>query len=330
MREEDQTRVNKMAQALFDNESSDLWKEVKRSRGTRKLQTTVQTAISPQEIVSLFKDHFASLYTSVDGSASGIADFARDGSAQCTRDDWVLFSKEEIMHTVHQLQLDKGDSDYLLCSSALKFAPRDLYTHMARLINDIAVTGYFPSMLKENTIILILKRSTLDPSCMDNYRAISLSSLFGKVIDHLFLRRCMDFFSTKENRYAFKKNGSCNKCTFVLIEVINCYVSNGFSPIACFLEMHKAFDRVNLTTLFAKLPDREVPPHVLRLLLGLYTQQKARVLWNGVYSEHFPISNGVKQGGVFHQSCSVCTLTRYLKYLNDEISVALLKNTFLA
>ena len=87
MREEDQMRVNKMAQALFNNESSDLWKEVKRSRGTRKLPTTVQTATSPQEIVSLFKDHFASLYTSVDGSALSIADFARDVSAQYTRDD---------------------------------------------------------------------------------------------------------------------------------------------------------------------------------------------------------------------------------------------------
>ena len=169
---------------------------------------------------------------------------------------------------------------------------------MAYLINDIAVTGHFPSMLKENTIIPILKRSTLDPSCMDNYTAISLSSLFGKVIDHLLLRRYMDFFSTNENQYAFKKNGSCNKSTFVLTEVIKYYVSNGSSPIACFLDMHKAFDRVNLTTLFAKLHDCEVPPHALRLLLGLYTQQKARVLWNGVYSEHFLISNGVKQGGI--------------------------------
>ena len=151
-------------------------------------------------------------------------------------------------------------------------------------------------MMKENTIIPILKRSTLDPSCMDNYRAISCFSLFGKVIIHLLLRRYIDFFSTNENQYAFKKNGSCNKCTFVITEVIKYYVSNRSSPIACFLDMHKAFDRVNLTTLFAKL--REVPPHALRLLFGLYTQQKARVLWNGVYSEHFLISNGVKQGGI--------------------------------
>ena len=68
---------------------------------------------------------------------------------------------------------------------------------MARLINDIAVT-HFPSMLKENAINPILKRSTLEPSCMDNYRAISLSSLFGKMIDHLLPKRYMDFFSTDE------------------------------------------------------------------------------------------------------------------------------------
>ena len=41
-----------------------------------------------------------------------------------------------------------------------------------------------------------------------------------------------------------------------------------------------------------------MPVHVIRVLLNSYTGQQVRVLWNGIYSENFCASNGVKQGGI--------------------------------
>jgi len=32
--------------------------------------------------------------------------------------------------------------------------------------------------------------------------------------------------------------------------------------------------------------------------MNMYTTQQVRVLWNGSYSRGFPVTNGVKQGGV--------------------------------
>src|SRR5664279_3078668 len=34
------------------------------------------------------------------------------------------------------------------------------------------------------------------------------------------------------------------------------------------------------------------------VLLNMYTGQQVRVLWNGIYSNCFSVSNGVKQGGI--------------------------------
>ena len=46
------------------------------------------------------------------------------------------------------------------------------------------------------------------------------------------------------------------------------------------------------------LIDRGIPAIYLRLILVMYTQQTANVLWNGAISTDFSIGNGVKQGGV--------------------------------
>ena len=64
------------------------------------------------------------------------------------------------------------------------------------------------------------------------------------------------------------------------------------------LDASKAFDRVNLITLFKKLYMKGLCPMYLRFLMILYRDQTMRVRWNGSISEQFSVSNGVKQGGV--------------------------------
>lgn len=87
-------------------------------------------------------------------------------------------------------------------------------------------------------------------------------------------------------------------CTLVLKEVIAYYAESNSSTFCVFLDASKAFDRVEYCALFRKLLSRNLPGVVLRLLRNIYTGQLVHVLWNGVYSNWFNISNGVKQGGI--------------------------------
>ena len=59
-----------------------------------------------------------------------------------------------------------------------------------------------------------------------------------------------------------------------------------------------AFDRVEYCKLFQLLIDRNMCLMFLRLFLYMFTHQKLRVKWNGVCSELFDVTNGVKQGGI--------------------------------
>ena len=64
------------------------------------------------------------------------------------------------------------------------------------------------------------------------------------------------------------------------------------------MDASKAFDRVNLLTLFKKLIKRNMCSLVLRFFIDSYCYQMIRNKWNTAISCSFDTSNGVKQGGV--------------------------------
>ena len=64
--------------------------------------------------------------------------------------------------------------------------------------------------MRVNTIIPLLKNGHLDPRKKTNYRAISLSSVLGKVLDHLILLRYQSQLCSSDYQFAFKAGASCN------------------------------------------------------------------------------------------------------------------------
>ena len=94
------------------------------------------------------------------------------------------------------------------------------------------------------------------------------------------------------------KKTSTIHCVSSIFETANHYVSSAGAAHVCMLDASKAFDRVNLLTLFRKLHNRSMCPLFLRFLIHSYCNQKMRVKWNGSLSGTFSASNGVKQGGV--------------------------------
>ena len=65
-----------------------------------------------------------------------------------------------------------------------------------------------------------------------------------------------------------------------------------------FLYCSKAFDRVSYPLMFEVLKNRGLCPVYLRLLIVLYKANVLLVKWQQECSDLFPMSNGVKQGGI--------------------------------
>ena len=110
--------------------------------------------------------------------------------------------------------------------------------------------------------------------------------------------KCGSVFQSSDCQFGFKPAHSTTQCSFVVEEIIEFYNNNGSSVFLATLDASRAFDRVEYCKLFEILITRDMCPMYIRLLLYMYTHQKLRVKWNGIYGNMFNVSNGVKQGGI--------------------------------
>ena len=83
-----------------------------------------------------------------------------------------------------------------------------------------------------------------------------------------------------------------------MIIIIRNRKNDGRDTYTCFVDMAKAFDRVNRDILFIKLANIGVSGNMLESIKTLYAECKASVNVNGSYTDFFNITAGVKQGDV--------------------------------
>ena len=84
----------------------------------------------------------------------------------------------------------------------------------------------------------------------------------------------------------------------VLKDIVNYYHSLNSPVFMCFLDIKKAFDRVNHFKLFKELLDRGVPGNIVHLLFFWYRHQLFQVRWGQLLSQPFRVTNGIRQGGL--------------------------------
>ena len=133
----------------------------------------------------------------------------------------------------------------------------------------------------------------------DKYRSIAISSILGKILDHIIIVKQSDALTTFQHQYGFKANSSTVLCSTMVIETVQYYTENGARPVyVLLLDASKAFDKVAFNVLFNELRDRAVYQRIIKLLYFMYTNQSCSVKWDNEQSDYFKISNGVKQGGV--------------------------------
>ena len=83
-----------------------------------------------------------------------------------------------------------------------------------------------------STIVPILKNKRGNKCDSSNYRAIAISSLFGKLLDMLIFEQQSESLSTDVLQFGYKANSSTIICTSLLIETIDYYREN---KIECYL-----------------------------------------------------------------------------------------------
>ena len=137
------------------------------------------------------------------------------------------------------------------------------------------------------------KNPRLDLKNSENYRAIALSSVFGKIV----IEKQVEQLGTLELQFCYKTKSSTLMCSTGLTKTIEYYVSRKTPVYALLIDASKAFDCVSHIKLFNTLQAHGVCPLIIQVLYNMYTNSDMQVRWKSELSNVFPLMNGVKQGG---------------------------------
>ena len=207
-------------------------------------------------------------------------------------------SVADINRAIRKLKAGKSDSNDCITSDHFVNAPNDLHVHIALLLSAMLVHGNGPHDMLMSVLVPIPKNVKKSLRDSTNYRSIAISSIIGKILDNVVLYKHHNALSLNDLQFGFKPGFSTTQCTFVLEEVVDNYVRAGSMVSVVLLDASKAFDRVSFPKVFRLLMQRGLCPLVTRLLLSMYISQSMLVRWQGIRSEPFNCTNGVKQGAV--------------------------------
>ena len=175
--------------------------------------------------------------------------------------------------------------------------------HLILLIFNYHLTSQHTSKnLKKDLILPFHKGKGKDTQDPQNYRGITLTSTFAKLLE-LVLKPSMDK-SLKadcipdEQQFGFQKNHSCIMTSCTLELIIESNTCQKRTTYVALLDAEKAFDKVWHDGLFHKLDKTNIDPSHNALLRSFYNNLESQVFWDGKTSESIPILQGVRQGGV--------------------------------
>ena len=171
---------------------------------------------------------------------------------------------------------------------------------LCKIINNSFSSGIFPEALKLCKVIPIHKcESTLEPN---NYRPISLLSIFDKIIEKLMHKQLYGFLNENnilfENQFGFRKNNSTSFALMQITETIKESIDNKKYGCGIFIDLRKAFDTVNHEILLRKLDHYGIRGTALTWYKSYLSNRKQYVFHNGESSQYQTIRSGVPLGSV--------------------------------
>ena len=153
-----------------------------------------------------------------------------------------------------------------------------------------------PDSFSTGLVIPILKKPHIDPSKASNYRPITISVMFSKLLEMYCLERCSDH-EMHPCQFGFVNHRGTNTAISLAHDVSAYCLSRGSPIYICSLDAEGAFDAIPHEVLFSKAAPI-LPDHCWRIMYCWYRSMTAVVKWNSILSSPIPVLRGTRQGGL--------------------------------
>ena len=260
-----------------------------------------------------FQDHFQKMHQDSREQLSDVQKLIVDAveahevearAAVCAR----VVSPDQVAGLLRRLRRGKAPGlDGVTPEHLLFGSTPALLTALARLLTGCLSTSTVPKSFTESAVVPILKKSQLNPNCLDNYRPISITTCASKLLELLILDELQSSFIPHDLQFGFISRRSTTEASLLVGEAIQHNRKMGLPVFAANLDARKCFDRIWHDGLFYRLA-----PHLSNncwlLVVNWYRHLTSRVTFDGAVSERFPVLRGTRQGAIL----SPCLANVYL------------------
>lgn len=171
---------------------------------------------------------------------------------------------------------------------------------LAELFNRSLNYGSIPEDWKNGLVSPIYKGG--NRTDVSNYRPVTLLPVISKVLERLVTDRLMKHLEENNllsiRQHGFRRSHSCLSNLLLTLDDWTSAVDNGLSTHVCYLDMSKAFDRVNHSILLHKLEQHGITGRLLAWLENYLTDRVVQVRVDGALSTPIAVTSGVPQGSV--------------------------------
>ena len=178
------------------------------------------------------------------------------------------------------------------CKTTLLYS---LHVVLCQCWQEVAV----PQDTRDAKIITLVKNKGERSDC-NNYKGISLLSIFGKVFAKVILVQLRKLAERvyPESQCGFRAERSTTDMVFSLHQLQDKCREQQKPLYIAFIDLRKAFDLVSREGLFQILPTIGCPPKLQSMIESFQTNIKGTLQFNGSSSRPFDICSSVKQGCV--------------------------------
>ena len=313
---------------------SEFWSYIKSLGPKRKSSIPMQVystngekTSETEHVLGKWRSEFNDLYNMPDDvQAMFDADFYADISSRLpniklnelnnTADDLHYnrpFDLSELEKICSRMKNNKSVGPDMIPNEVLKH--EGLRHLLLDFMNMCFTRNLIPSIWRDSIISPIPKSSTKDPCVPLNYRGISLLSCLYKMYTSLLNSRLTDYIESNDllvdEQNGFRSKRSCQDHIYSLSSVIRNRKSCKLDTYCAFVDFKKAFDWVPRDLLLFKLATSfNVHGKLFNTLSTIYETSTAKIRLNGLYTESFGVTSGVKQGDIISP-------TLFSMYLND-------------
>ncbi|XP_064158767.1 uncharacterized protein LOC135236382 isoform X2 [Anguilla rostrata] len=161
--------------------------------------------------------------------------------------------------------------------TAAKAISPEILPFITSLVNSSLTSGCFPSTFKKALISPLLKKTTLDPSIIGNYRP-------NELLD--------------PHQSGFRPGHSTETALLSVNEALHAARAASLSSVLLLLDLSAAFDTVDHPTLLSSLSAMGICGTVLNWIESYLSDRSFQVAWAGKVSAPHPLTTGVPQGSV--------------------------------